>query len=255
MIVAVVGGHGRVGAEVVRLLQDRDDCSVYPIGRSDAHRIKVLGPVCTHIVNCASVQLNSVIYAYARQPGVRMVIVGSARAYSRIPDARGDLIRFEQAKWEASKIAGVWLNPTMIYGGDDENVSVIRRMLRWMPVVPLPDMGIALIQPVHYKDVAACIVAALLLPANAELPRVIAIGGGTTCTLRSFVYRIGRRRVTRAPMWALHAGAWLSRHIPLVPSISREQVERLAEDRAVNIWPMVDLLGVMPRPFYPEASA
>ncbi len=256
MIVAVVGGHGRVGAEVVRLLQDREDCSVYPVGRNDIHRIKILGPVCTHVVNCASVQLNSMIYAYARQPGVRMVIVGSARAYSRIPDARGDLVRFEQAKWVASKHNGVWLNPTMIYGGDDENVSVIRRMLRWLPVVPLPRNGEALIQPVHYEDVAKCIVAALLT--ETELPRVMAVGGGSLLTLRGFVYALGGRRgiggIVNAPLWLLHVGAWLTRHIPWVPSISATQVERLAEDRNVDTWPMRGLLGVTPQSF-PEASA
>lgn len=258
MIVAVIGGYGRVGAEVVRLLQKRDDCSVYPIGRNDIHRIKILGPVCTHIVNCASVQLNSMIYAYARQPGVRMVIVGSARAYSRVPDARGDLVRFEQAKWEASKIAGVWLNPTMIYGGDDENVSVIRRMLRWVPVVPLPRNGEALIQPIHYQDVARCIVAALFPPLDRptiELPRVIAIGGRTTCKLHGLVDMIGGRRVINAPLWLLQAGAWLTRHMPGVPNISATQVKRLAEDRNVDIRPMEKLLGVIPRKFEPEASA
>lgn len=262
MRVAVIGGYGRVGSEVVRLLREhgRDPRRygtprtnlVTVIGRGEEHKFSSVLPYSTHIVNCASVKLNGHIFGYTVHHGVRIVIVGSARAYSRIPDARGDLMRREQSEWMRLNCAGVWLNPTMIYGGDDRNVSVIQRMLRWLPIVPLPDRGSALIQPIHYKDVAACIVAALL--SDKHLPRVMAVGGPVPWTLRDFVYLLSRAKVVSAPPWLLHAAAWLTRHIPGVPSITTGMVDRLSEDRSVDIGPMKELLGVYPRAFLTEGD-
>jgi uncharacterized protein YbjT (DUF2867 family) len=180
----------------------------------------------------------------------RVVILGSARRYTRFPDARAEAVRLGEEALARSGHKGVFLNPTMIYGPRGENnVQRIAEIVRRFSIVPLPLGGGSLIQPIYVPDVVACLEAGLFNPAADGPPLVIA--GPTAVTWAEFVRAIaaatGRRvRVVPIPFAILRAAAWLTRIIPGIAGISDPQVRRLLEDRDFSVEPMLQRLGVVP---------
>src|SRR6185312_17103994 len=114
-----------------------------------------------HVVSCAHARHAPSVLA-AAPAGARFVFLGSTRKFTRWPDAHGRGVQAGEAAFLASGRAGVMLHPTMIYGAEGEdNVQRLAALLRRLPVVPLPDGGRALVQPIHQDDVTRAIRAAL----------------------------------------------------------------------------------------------
>ena len=81
------------------------------------------------------------------------------------------------------------LHPTMIYGAQGEdNVQRLAALLRRLPVVPLPDGGRALVQPIHQDDVTRAIRAAL--ESCWQGPHSLVIAGPTPLPYADFVRAI-----------------------------------------------------------------
>jgi nucleoside-diphosphate-sugar epimerase len=59
---------------------------------------------------------------------------------------------------------------------------------------------------------------------------------------------LGARPVLPVPVGLLRGLAWLTRIIPGLPSIGADEIRRLTEDKAFDIAPMRDILGVTPTP-------
>ena len=180
----------------------------------------------------------------------RVVILASARRYTRFPDARAEAVRQGEEALARSGRKGVVLNPTMIYGTRGENnVQEVAEIVRRFGIVPLPLGGSSLIQPIYVLDVVACLQAGLFQPSAVGPPLVIA--GPSAVTWAEFVRAIAaasgqRVRVVPIPFALLRAVAWLTRHIPGIGAISYAQVRRLLEDKDFSIEPMRQRLGVAP---------
>jgi uncharacterized protein YbjT (DUF2867 family) len=180
-----------------------------------------------------------------------LVLLGSTRKFTRWPDAHGDGVLAGETALLGSGRAGVMLHPTMIYGAQGEdNVQRLAALLGRLPVLPLPGGGRFLVQPIHQSDVTRCIRAALDHPW--EGPNAVVIAGPEPLRYADFVRAIAAAAGLRKPIVLpfpaapLIVAARLTRHVGALPTIQPEEIRRLVEDKAFDIGPMRDMLGVEP---------
>jgi nucleoside-diphosphate-sugar epimerase len=106
------------------------------------------------------------------------------------------------------------------------------------------------VQPVHQSDVTRAIVAALERPWSG--PQSIVIAGPEPLSYLDFIRAValasgaGRPRTMTVPAAPLIALASLTRFLPRVPTIEGAEIRRLLEDKAFDIGPMRDVLGITP---------
>jgi nucleoside-diphosphate-sugar epimerase len=263
--VHVVGASGRSGAALSRVLGSR----IVPVVR-DAAKWAALGfgvtpmiadltdPLslasalreATHVVSCAHARFASQLIAAAPEEA-RLVLLGSTRKFTRWPDAHGNGVLAGEAAFLQSPRAGVMLHPTMIYGAQGEdNVQRLAALIGRLPVLPLPASGRSLVQPIHQSDVTRAILAALQHPWAG--PETMVIAGPEPMSYRDFIHAVAlasgarRPRTLNVPVGPLIALAGLTRFLPCVPTIDGAEIRRLLEDKAFDIAPMRDVLGVTP---------
>ncbi|MBO1324723.1 NAD(P)H-binding protein [Acetobacter sp. TBRC 12305] len=181
----------------------------------------------------------------------RLIGLGSTRKFTRWPDAHGNgVLLGERALLESGR-PGAILHPSMIYGAQGENnVQRLAALLRWLPVVPLPGGGRALVQPIWQGDVTACVLAALNAPWSG--PRSIVIAGRDAVSYKQFVTLVGQaaglrpRPFVSLPVALLQLAARVTPFIPFLPRIGADEIRRLMEDKAFDIAPMRESLGITP---------
>lgn len=267
--VHVVGASGRSGAALCRALLARGVPFV-PVVRDPARwaatglpgvprladladppaLAAALGDA-RRVASCAHARHAPVILAAA--PGAcRFVFLGSTRKFTRWPDAHGQGVLAGEAAFLASGRAGAMLHLTMIYGAEGEdNVQRLARLLRRLPVVPLPDGGRNLVQPIHQADVTRCTLAAL--DRAWDGPESLVIAGPGALPYRDFVGAvacaagIAPPRIVPVPLLPLRLLAPLTR-LPGLPRIRGAELRRLMEDKAFDIAAMRERLGVEPVP-------
>lgn len=269
--VHVIGASGRSGVALCRALLARGDVPVPVVrdagkwaarGTGDAARVADLGapgPVAAAlaaaladadvVVSCAHARHAGAVLA-ASPGGARHVFLGSTRKFTRYPDAHGNGVLAGEAAFLASGRCGVMLHPTMIYGAQGEdNVQRLAALLRRLPVVPLPGGGRALVQPIHQSDVTASILAAL--DRDWDGAESLVIAGPEPVRYADFVRAVASAAGQRAP-WIvtvpaglLIAGSVMTR-LPGLPRIRGAEIRRLLEDKAFDIGPMQERLGVRP---------
>jgi len=102
------------------------------------------------------------VIAEAKAAGVKRLIHMSALGTRA--DGRS---RYHQTKWageEAVRKSGLaWtiFRPSMIYGPGNKSISVLAKLTKWLPVVPVLGNGESKIQPVSVDVVAKCFVGAV----------------------------------------------------------------------------------------------
>ncbi len=267
MTIHVIGASGRSGAQLCRALPGdvvpvvRDAARWAATGLPGAARIADLTDAAalraaltdaTRIVSSAHARHTPAVIA-AAPPEATLVLLGSTRKFTRWPDEHGDGVKRGEAAFLASGRRGVMLHPTMIYGAAGENnVQRLAGLLRRLPVVPLPSGGRALVQPIYQDDVTAAIIASLGLAW--EEPRTLVIAGPAPLPYATFVSMIAtaaglkRPRIVPLPAPPLLLAAALTRLIPGLPTIHAAEIRRLMEDKAFDIAPMRQILGIEPLP-------
>src|SRR4051812_4148003 len=191
--VHMIGASGRSGLALCRALT-RAGVRVVPVVR-DARKWREAGEMATprvadltdpaglpralhdarRIASCAHARHTPATLA-AAPPAAKLVLLGSTRRFTRWPDAHGTGVLQGEAALLESGRDGVMLHPTMIYGAQGEdNVQRLAALLRRLPLVPLPEGGRSLVQPIHQGDVTRCILAALEVDWHA--PRALVIAG------------------------------------------------------------------------------
>ena len=266
--VHVVGASGRSGAALCRALAARG-VPVVPVVR-DRARWSATGiggePMLADLLDSATVRgalegaVRVASTAHARHAGTvlaaapnacRLVFLGSTRKFTRWPDPHGDGVLAGERAMMASGRGAVMLHPTMIYGAEGENnVRRLASLVRRLPVVPLPEGGRALVQPVHQSDVTRAVVAALEL-ADVTEPEALIVAGPAAIRYAELVRAVaaadGQRppRIVGLPALALMLGAPLTA-LPFLPRIGRDEIRRLLEDKAFDVGPMRTRLGIEP---------
>jgi uncharacterized protein YbjT (DUF2867 family) len=267
--VHVIGASGRSGKALCRALQAQGDVYV-PIARSAARwaasgiggaaRVADLTDPASlahaladaaFVVSCAHARHAGAVLA-AAPPGAVFVFLGSTRKFTKWPDAHGNGVLAGELAFLTSGRRGVMLHPTMIYGAEGEdNVQRLARLLRYLPVVPLPAGGRALVQPIYQDDVTRCVVSALTI--DWAGPESLVIAGPEPVAYADFVREVARVSgrgdvgIVGFPVWALLGAAWLGRLAPFVPRIGADEIKRLLEDKAFSVADMRQRLGVEPR--------
>jgi nucleoside-diphosphate-sugar epimerase len=202
------------------------------------------------VVSCAHARHAGAILA-AAPPTAQFIFLGSTRKFTQYADAHGNGVLAGEAAFLASHRNGVMLHPTMIYGAQGEdNVQRLASLLKRLPVVPLPGGGKSLVQPIYQGDVTASIMAALTR--NWDGPHALTIAGPSPLPYARFVravaYAAGIKppRIVPVPAALLAAGSWLTR-LPGLPTIRAGEIRRLLEDKAFDVTPMREMLGIVPR--------
>lgn len=254
--IAVIGASGRSGRALAAALPGCvpvvRDGSKFPGARvadiTDAQALRAALQDATHVISTAHARHAAAIIA-AAPPAARLVFLGSTRRFSRWPDAHGDGVRAGEAAFLASGRAGVMLHPTMIYGAQGEdNVQRLAALMARLPLLPLPNAGRALVQPIHQADVTACVLAALHRGRGA-----ITIAGPQALPYAEFCAAVAQaaglvpRRVLPLPAALLIAASPLTA-LPFLPRIRAAEIRRLTEDKAFDIAAMRAELGVAAMP-------
>ena len=207
------------------------------------------------VVSCAHARNVPAVLA-AAPPDARFVFLGSTRKFTRWPDAHARGVIAGERAFLASGRPGAILHPAMIYGAAGEDnvqrlAALLRRLLpRRAPLVPLPQGGRALAQPIFQDDVTRAILAALAQPWPG--PVGITIAGPEPLAYADFVRAVAAAaglcppRIVSVPALPLHLLVPLTRLLPGLPTISRAELRRLSEDKAFDIGPMRAMLGVEP---------
>jgi len=188
----------------------------------------------------------------------RLIVLGSTRRDSTVPDWGGQAVRQGEAAFQASGKPGCMLHPTMIYGGDDEQnvqriIHLVEAWPRWLPLVwPIPGGGKALVQPVHVADVAAAVVGAVTADALTE--RAIVVAGPYPMPmaqlLRDCATACGRRLfIVPLPVTLLIAVAHILAAVTRASPFSVAELQRSCENKDYNIAALRSQLGVEPRAF------
>jgi len=274
MKIAVFGATSSLGRELVaRLLVDGH--AVVAIGR-DAGRLRdsVRAPVerrvadLRHPATLAATLLDvemAVSVAHARfVPALldalpagcgRVVLLGSARRFSRFPDRAAEAVRSAEAALAVSGRSGVMLHPTMIYGWPGDRT--VRRILDylchwpgWLPIpVPLPRAGRTLVQPIFAEDVVRALHMALVRPE--AVGDAIVIAGPEPISIidlvRTCALAVGRRVfIVPLPQVALRASIRFAAGLGFKPYLSLSEIERLIENKHFDVGAMRRRLGIEP---------
>jgi uncharacterized protein YbjT (DUF2867 family) len=207
-----------------------------------------------HVVSCAHARHAPAIIAAAPTDAV-LILLGSTRKFTRWPDEHGNGVLAGEAAFLTSGRKGVMLHPTMIYGASGEdNVRRLAALLRRLPLVPLPEGGRALVQPIYQDDVTRAIRAALSRDWDSAESLVVA--GPAAVPYAEFVRQVAAAagvrcpRILSLPVAPLVAAAGVTRVLPFVPRVRGSEIRRLLEDKAFDIGPMRAQLGIEPVPLH-----
>jgi uncharacterized protein YbjT (DUF2867 family) len=262
----VIGASGRSGSALVRAALEAGYAPV-PVVRNaakwartglagtpsiadltDAAALRAALAGATSIVSCAHARHAGAIMR-AAPPAARFVFLGSTRKFTRWPDAHGNGVLAGEAAFLASGRPGVMLHPTMIYGAEGEdNVRRLAAWLRRLPLVPLPQGGAALVQPIHQDDLTRCILAALAR--DWVGPHTLVVAGPAPVRYADFVRAVATAaglpppRIVGVPAWLLLAATVVT-YLPGLPRVRGAEIRRLLEAKDFDIGPMRDALGVV----------
>lgn len=276
--IAVIGANGRTGKLLCRALlaaqysliactrfPDASEqlLSEFPQHRSIARPLDLHSPPsivralrgASYVINTAHARH---LPAILQATNVPILALGSTRKETRWPDAHArGVIAGERALHEDAR-PSIILHPTMIYGAEGENnVQRLAKLVRYLPIIPLPNNGRALIQPIEQHDVIRCLLAALnrLITQTTHSPESITIAGASPLPYRRFVTLIikhsgqHKRPIVTVPTHLLMLAARLTAYIPGLPTIHPHEVRRLLEDKNVDITGMTEALHVHPVQF------
>ncbi len=196
----------------------------------------------------------------ARRCGVeRAVFVSTTGIFTRLPaPSKAVRIAAEEAVMK-SGLAWTIVRPTMIYGAPgDRNIERLIRLVARRRCVPVPGNGEHLVQPVHVDDLAAGIVAASRR--EAAIGKAYALSGAEPLSLNATIdaaaTAVGRRvRRIHCPLRPVARVLGMCEAIGLRLPIKREQILRLAEDKAFDHDDAARDLAFAPRPFTEGVSA
>lgn len=261
--IVVTGAGGLTGAEITKGLVERGHSVVAVVRRrtdtpgaivvvGDCADPAIIGlhlsgaDVLVHVAGILEGGRVARLPEFGRVP--RVIAVSSAGVYSRHRTSAAAYLAGEHALAGANPGTMV-VRPTMIYGSArDRNIHHLVRFAARYRFLPQIGDGVARLQPIYFADLAAAIVALVDQTGTESLDA----GGGRAITLaellRSVLAALGRPpRIVRLPAGPFRLAA-------SVTDIVRggrwaERIDRLAEDRIVEVSRLVRVTGIHPRAF------
>jgi nucleoside-diphosphate-sugar epimerase len=202
----------------------------------------------TLLVHCSRPEILTSLLAL--KPNMsRLIALGSTRIYTRFPDDKcARLSAMSHAIWMGDTPATL-LHPTMIYGAPGlNNIERVVRIARISPIIPLPDNGESLIQPVLASDVVRAMRACI--DNRSSIGKTMAVPGKTPTTYRRFIelcieFAGEKCRVASMPFTLLSLLAPITHLLPGVPVITQDEIRRLLENKNFSTEDL-DNLGIEP---------
>ncbi len=197
------------------------------------------------------IHLSSIFHAPALleafREAKRLIVVSSTGVFSKHRSRAAEIAQNERLV-RNSGIPSTILRPTMIFGTpEDGNISRLVRFIERSRVAPLPGGGKSLFQPVHFTDLARCIIACL--SSDVSVGKSYNVPGGSAHSLAEIVRIIAKtlgKRVFTVPVPL----ALASLAVSMFPGrIDPEQIERLREDKAFAYDDAARDLGYSPKTF------
>ena len=171
------------------------------------------------------------------------------------PDARS---RYHQTKWEAEetvRASGLqWtvFRPSIIYGVGDGFVSVLARMIKWLPAAPVIGDGKYRLQPVPVGQVAEGFARALAYPESKN--HIYEAGGPRSYAFTEILDLIGaalgksKVRKLYQPIGLMRALVRLLEPLPFFP-LTSDQLLMLQEDNVCDPAPFFQTFELTPVEF------
>ena len=197
------------------------------------------------------VQGTKSIVAAAGRVGVRRFIHMSA-----LGTRAGARARYHQTKWAAeeavrsSGLAWTIFRPSVIYGVGDGFISLLARMVRRLPIVPVIGDGQQRLQPVPVEHVAAGFARAVTVETSVK--QTYAVAGADVVTMRALLDMIGAAlhrpvRTARVPLRVMRPMARALHRAPSFP-VTPDQLLMLEEDNTGNAEPFYETFRLTPEP-------
>lgn len=162
-----------------------------------------------------------------------------------------------EAKWQAERAveqSGIpWtiFRPSIIFGPGDGFVTLLAKLVKTAPVIPVVGAGKSLFQPIAVDEVAAACVRALDDPSTAG--HIYELGGGKVYTYEELLEVVARqlgvsKPKVHVPIGLMKGVVGLSSPLPkaLRPPVTSEQLKMLAIDNATNRSATEALIGKAP---------
>jgi uncharacterized protein YbjT (DUF2867 family) len=209
------------------------------LGRQSFQRVHVEGT--RHVVTAA------------REAGVPRLVHMSALGARHDPAATA----YHRSKAEAEDIVAgcgipaAIMRPSLIAAGDNAVLTMLLRMLRFAPAVPVIGDGSYRLQPLAAEDLAEAFAVAVERP---HITGRFDLAGPDQLPYREMIailedaLGIRRRRIT-VPVAAARAGAWIGTLVPMVSPITPAQLTMLLEGNVTGRNAITETFGVTPRPF------
>lgn len=165
--------------------------------------------------------------------------------------------RYHRTKWAAEELVRAsvlpWtiFRPSVIYGRGDGFVSLLAKMVRRLPVVPVIGEGRQKLQPVPVEQVAEGFARALADSGAAK--HTYEVGGPDAVSMLDLLDRIGaalgrgRVRKVHIPVGVMRPLAHLLHPLPSFP-LTPDQLLMLEQDNTCNPTPFFTTFGLAPVP-------
>jgi NADH dehydrogenase len=267
--VAVTGGTGFVGIHTVRALKAAGH-EVVIVARGSTRQprgervtfvkadLTSAPKLADAFAGCdAVVHLVAVIQEHGRQTFDRVNREGTERVIEAAKQAKvGHLLHqsalgadpepkypYLLSKWageQAVRASGApytVLRPGLIFGPGDGFFTLLTRMMRLSPVIPIAGNGRTLFQPISVDDVTRCITLAL---ERGPATRIIEIGGPDQLSyeeiIRTIKAALGMHRfIVRVPVPMMVPPAFIMEKILRHPPVTRDQLRMLGRNNITRV--------------------
>jgi uncharacterized protein YbjT (DUF2867 family) len=267
--VAVTGGTGFVGIHTVRALKDAGH-EVVVVARGTVRQPKgervtfvkadvTNSPKLAEIfTGCdAVVHLVAVIREKGRQTFDRVNREATVRVTEAAKEAKVGHFVYQSAlgadpdprfpylvsKWSAEQAVRASgsdytvLRPGLIFGPGDAFFTLLTRMMRIEPVIPIAGNGRTLFQPISVKDVTRCIV---LSVERGPSGRIHEIGGPDQMTYDEIILTIKselgmHRKLAHVPVPMMMPLAFMMEKVLPNPPVTRDQLRMLARNNITRV--------------------
>jgi NADH dehydrogenase len=267
--VAVTGGTGFVGIHTVRALKDAGH-EVVVVARGTVRQPKgervtfvradvTSSPKLAEVfAGCdAVVHLVAVIREKGRQTFDRVNRESTVRVAEAVKEAKVGHLVYQSAlgadpdprfpylvsKWSAeqavreSGVPYTTLRPGLIFGPGDGFFTLLTRMMRIEPVIPIAGNGRTLFQPIAVQDVTRCIVLAI---ERGPSGRVHEIGGPDQMTYDEIILTIKaelglHRKLVHVPVPMMMPLAFMMEKVLPNPPVTRDQLRMLSRNNITRV--------------------
>ncbi|HLB70504.1 MAG: complex I NDUFA9 subunit family protein [Candidatus Methanoperedens sp.] len=187
-----------------------------------------------------------------RESGVKRFIYISA--LGALENARS---RYHKTKWEAeqivikSKMEYVIFRPSIMIGEWGGFITMLSRIVRQAPVVPILD-GESRVQPIYVENTVDCIIRSLGDPETTG--RIFEIAGPEQITYRElFLELMGvlgiKKPAIEIPTWLMWPAAYILERIMDRPPLTTQQLIMLQEDNICDVSEMQKVFDLKLVPF------